>query len=196
MKTILFTNYYIDSNKDRQAELDFCFNENCKNFDEVIVICQATELPKEQKNVIVCISNQRPTFNDYFRLMPADSINVIANLDIVIPKETLTAAVTYFPSTEKRCLALTRYDGDVFYDHVDSQDTWIFKGQVNDVNADYGLGRAGIDNKIAYLIDQAGYEVLNPSLSLKTYHYHTSDIRNYIGTDIIPPPYKLLVPTI
>jgi hypothetical protein len=89
----------------------------------------------------------------------------------------------------------------VLFDRADSQDTWIFKGGVNQVSgADFTMGIAGCDNAIAHLLEQHGYNVINPSRTIKTYHLHLTNIRNY--TDIsgnaiqrIQPPYKLINPT-
>jgi hypothetical protein len=52
------------------------------------------------------------------------------------------------------------------------------------------------DNKLAYELSQAGFEVLNPSRTIQTFHLHDVNIRTYIGENIyrIPPPYKLLPP--
>jgi hypothetical protein len=57
------------------------------------------------------------------------------------------------------------------------------------------------DNSIAHLLSVAGYEVKNPSRTLKTFHFHITNIRNYTNIsgqaiNVIPPPYKLLPPTL
>jgi hypothetical protein len=105
----------------------------------------------------------------------------------------------------KSCFALTRYDyhhnrpSDLF-DRPDSQDTWVFNGNEN-LDAvqgiDFSTGICGCDNKLAYELSQAGFEVLNPSRTIQTFHLHDVNIRTYIGENIyrIPPPYKLLPPT-
>ena len=41
------------------------------------------------------------------------------------------------------------------------------------------LGVGGCDNKIAYVMKQSDYEVLNPCREIKTYHKHKSNIRNW-----------------
>jgi len=92
-------------------------------------------------------------------------------------------------------------DSSVLFDTPDSQDTWIFMGGVPQISgADFTLGKAGCDNSIAYMLEQSGYNVLNPSRTIKTYHLHLTNIRNYtdvVGHAIerIQPPYKLLYPT-
>lgn len=215
MKYNLFINYYIDANVERQKELVKCVVENAKNFDNIFVIADFESFEDIQGLVNfeltpIITTGKRATYTDYFDLASLcnapNNINVIANLDIVIPKETLESCVAYFKSVNKRVLALTRYDinadgSSTFFNRPDSQDVWIFNGAVEKgVDADFGLGAPGCDNSIAYRLDFAGYEVLNPSLNLKTYHQHLIAVRNYLNEKGeqkergIAPPYKILHP--
>ncbi len=204
-------------------------------FDKIVVICTQRDLIKLHtfvlsnesngakrgmltissegalwKKIIPVVLDFRPSFNDYFetinQLFPtSDSINIVSNLDIIIPEFTLVQAECYI--SPNKCLALTRYDskskenyiGDSKYlNNPDSQDTWIFNGAVKEISeANFPLGTAGTDNKIAYLLDKEGYEVSNPSLTLKTFHIHLSDIRNYSvrDEDRLQPPFLILHPT-
>lgn len=143
----------------------------------------------------------RPTFNDTFSItknFSNDDIFVFANSDIYFDETLLLAS-----SIEHNwCYALTRYDIHRsrirFFDRADSQDVWIFRGHIPHIeNADFYYGIAGCDNAIAYLLEQNGYKVTNPSLSIKTYHLHESGLRtfNYKTMEKVPPPYKLLKPT-
>lgn len=225
MKYNLIVNYYTDNNENRQHELSFCILENIKNkkIDNVLIVSNQADFltlmeicPDEYKNKIILKTlDSRPTYNHYFEMITKefsgnDNINVLSNLDIIIPEESLSYMLFYL-TEEKSCLALTRYDinnisdyknNSTFFERVDSQDTWIFKGSVpNIAGANYGLGIAGCDNGIAHLLEQSGYVVKNPSRTIKTYHYHITNVRNYtnvVGQAIqrIPPPYKLLPPTI
>jgi len=213
----LITNYYIDNNVDRQKELDFCFFENLNNktIDKVIVFITVEDFNSLQKKnhkllerVVYVITDKRPTYNDYFKQLAqeegAENINIISNLDIIIPEETIKLLPNYLDATNN-VLALTRYNvidpnyykfSSQFFNRIDSQDTWIYKGKIYKIDgADYSLGIAGCDNNIAHLISISGYNVINPSLTLKTYHYHLTEIRNYNPHNSIKPPYKLLTPT-
>jgi spore maturation protein CgeB len=98
-----------------------------------------------------------------------------------------------------KCFALTRYDlqedGNYkFHERKDSQDTWIFKGHINkNINGNFCLGTRGCDNKIAYEIAKAGYEITNPCLTIKSYHLHFSQLRNHREGEVTnKPPYKTL----
>jgi hypothetical protein len=59
---------------------------------------------------------------------------------------------------------------------------------------DFEFGRPGCDNKIAYIFNVLGYEVINDPRFIKTYHYHREVARNYTCKDVLPQPYTLLCP--
>lgn len=181
---------------------------------------------KSYQKIIPIITEVRPTYNDYFRITrkifnSEDNINIISNLDIIISEESLTKSknikcVDDYLVNKSTCLALTRWDitadnvfntnnhevGSKLFDTPDSQDTWIFVGGVPQITgADFTLGICGCDNGIAHLLEVSGYNVLNPSRTIKTYHFHITNIRNYLNVngqaiERIQPPYKLLNPTV
>ena len=213
MKINLILNYYKDKVEDRNLELLTCFVKNLNNdyINNIVVISTESDysslidyLVDNKNKIIPVLTEVRPTYNDYFSITrdffnDDGNINIISNLDIIIPQETLYSEVSktindYIDS--KTCLALSRWDIQenntyVHFDRSDSQDTWIFIGGVPNINgADFTLGKCGCDNKILYLLDESGYFLINPSKTLKTYHLHLTNIRNY--DNIIPPPYKLL----
>ena len=218
MKINLILNYYKDKVEDRNLELLTCFVKNLNNdyINNIVVISTESDysslidyLVDNKNKIIPILTEVRPTYNDYFSITrdffnDDGNINIISNLDIIIPQETLYSEVSktindYIDS--KTCLALSRWDIQenntyVHFDTCDSQDTWIFIGGVPNINgADFTLGKCGCDNKILYLLDESGYFLINPSKTLKTYHLHLTNIRNYALTDRIPLPYKLLLPT-
>lgn len=173
----LFFNYY--KSKDRQHEIDKCLEMNRKVFDNVIIF------------------SERLTFYEMFNLSKKypNDINVFCNSDI------------YFIDTEilktikpNQCYALTRWnktpEGIKFFNRVDSQDAWIFKGVVKDMPVNFTPGLWGCDNRLVYELQRCGYEVLNPSLTIKTIHLHEIDNRNQERTEqnTVKPPYKTLTP--
>lgn len=210
MTTNLFINYYTDKNEARQTELDHCVLENIKVFDCVVVIADPEDFEKFDKltnysgKTVPVITFDRPTYSDFFELTKcanSDNLNVISNLDIIFPEETLTKAKEYFKSEALTCLALTRWDikddGRIeFLMRPDSQDCWFFKGEVTGVrDLNYGLGTAGCDNALAYELEVAGYQVKNPSLSLRTIHNHVTGVLNYEPLNTVPAPYRTLNPS-
>lgn len=202
----LFLSYYLDKNKDRQRELDECLFRNIENplINEIHLLL---EYPSDEelitdKKIITAHIKSRPSYSVFFdyinSINPApNDISILANSDIYFD-DTLSLLGKY---SDKQVLALCRYDikdnKAVFMNSWDSQDTWIFKGKIRQVpDSDFSLGKAGCDNAIANRLERAGYSVINPSRTIKTYHLHETQVHNYNPNDKIPQPYKLLTPTI
>jgi hypothetical protein len=213
-------NYYQDKDKSRNADLEFCILHNLSNpllnvvvianqndYQNLLTICNEAQ----RKKITAVIKDERPTFYDYFNLITQlfaedKNINIVSNLDIIFTEDTLTKMNEYL--TDGVCLALSRWDinnvknfqvNSQLFNRRDSQDVWVFKGAVPDINgADFPLGIAGCDNSIAHLLSYF-YEVKNPSFTIRCYHLHLTPVRNYISagkvTQTVPPPYKLLPPT-
>ena len=180
-------NYYIDKQPDRQKEINECFYKNINN---------------PYINLIIINSQNRLKYSYYFDLLnkitnPSD-VNVIANADI------------YFDETVK---LLEQLDSETFFaisrwevgqnnkvthfNRVDSQDSWAWRGKSKKINTDFNIGVPGCDNRLAYEINKAGYRIKNPSLDIKTYHLHISNLRNYDikhRTDSVPGPYLTVPP--
>lgn len=173
----LFVNTYTDADPERNQELQDCLSIN-----------------KQHPMLTVYELSGRPTYNDFFTYINGvtqpEEINIIINSDIYFKD----LGYNQFTNLDfNSCYALTRWEiledgAEQFYNNSGSQDAWIFRGKIKPVKgADFTQGVAGCDNKIAYLLEQAGYKVTNPSLSIKTYHLHKSDVRHY---NKIPPGQK------
>jgi hypothetical protein len=173
----LFFNYY--KSAERQKEIDLCLKKNKEVFDRVIVF--------EGKH----------TFEKMFSFSEnyPDDVNVFCNSDI------------YFLNTQyinnikpNECYALTRWNkegGNInFFNRKDSQDSWVFRGVVKNIKANFYTGMWGCDNRLLHEIQKAGYKTLNPSLSIITVHVHEKDNRVYDRTkeNTVPPPYVRIDP--
>ncbi len=198
----ILINYYVDPNPDRNEELLLCLKENCNN-SEVDEVCCFTEVdPPDFGSVEKINFGGRPSFQDFFqhinRVAEFNDISIICNSDIYLTAKDISLIKHNLKPDE--CYVLSRYDlnhdGEaVLFDRADSQDTWVFRGKINvPKSCRYNLGKAGIDNAIAERLHSAGYEVKNPSKSIKTYHVHTTNIRRYNPTDAIEKPYLLVAP--
>lgn len=166
----------------------------------VAVIDQPIKLNHSKLSVVRI--EKRPNYRELFDIAEAlnpEGINIVCNTDIFyLPADIKRLKkVTW----DNRVLALSRWDvqkkgNPILYTHPDSQDSWIFKGALKNVDCDFKIGIPGCDNKIAYEIDQAEYEISNPSVTIKSYHQHLTGLHNYIKDnkviERIPPPYKLL----
>jgi hypothetical protein len=187
----LFVNYYEEQNPKRRSEIETCLRNNTEN---------------PYINYMMIESLQRMTYSNFFKIIneytSVDDINIIANLDI------------YFDDTVKilegmgvnEAFTLGRWDlkkdGNIcLADRPDSQDAWVIKGKVKNVNGAFNLGYCGCDNRIAHELHKSGYVVSNPCRTIKAIHVHTSNIRNYKsrGKDrkkfVVSGPYRTVSPT-
>ncbi len=193
-KINIFSNYYTSDVEDRQLELDTCLKKNNENEDIDRIILFTNVEPTLKSDKIICVmGNDRPTYKEYFNYInenyPND-YNILANLDIYFGDMSYIHTLN-----ENWVYALTRYDvdtngNDVFWNHIDSQDVWVFNGVIKDVvECDFTLGVPGCDNAIAERLRRSGYNVLNPSLKFKTYHLHNTNYRTNVNHPPINQPY-------
>src|SRR5574337_341229 len=190
----LIISYYIDNDNRRNKELEICLLKNyeLKLFDEIIILCEAPiELPFERtKEITQVVIKSRPTFNTFFELINKrkDDWNILANSDIYFDN-TIKMIENY---SHNIFIALTRWDivngQPKFLNRKDSQDVWCFFGKAK-VDAEFTMGVPGADNSIAWKFKQQKYQVINPSLTIKTYHMHESGVRNYDTNNRVPQPY-------
>ncbi len=148
----------------------------------------------------------RPTFSEMFRMCKPDRVNCIANSDIAFD-ETIRLAEDIGP---RQAYALSRWDVDPtgaarHWAHCDSADTWVIFGQAERIDVPWPMGTAGVDNRLAWALQQAGYTVTNPSKTIRTFHHHNIAWRSYLndpsgiargGKKIfrVPPPYSMVHP--
>lgn len=200
MKVLLIVPYYLDKNKKRQHEIDYCIGKNIRNvfIDKIIVVCDSEINLGHNKKLTVINIGKRQMFSDLSNIgwcLNSNGINIISNVDIIFKEDDLRKILAVdFTNT---VLALSRWDimkngSSELRVFKDSQDSWIWKGKLN-VNGDFEMGKAGVDNRIAYEIG-LNYNIVNPSRTIKSHHLHLSNVRNYKPKDTIPPPYLRVVP--
>ena len=206
MTSILIVSLYRHSSKDRQNELIYCLKKNLiVGFDYIHILDEihdenfykdllADKLP--QTKIVIEQIKERPTFKKYFDVSCTekyktikDKIFVIANSDMFF--DDLYAIKYYFKNCKNRsktCLALTRWNHFLnksaeFFNDQHSQDCWIFGDSINfNSNHKIYLGVCACDNAIAYELFVNGYDLYNPSKTIKCYHYHECAIRDYDKT--------------
>lgn len=167
---------------------------------------------------------KRLSYADLFKYIRLNCISgycVFTNADIMFDY-TINKVRYSIISEEKKMFALLRYeyiyginlnDCKIFGPRCDSQDTWIFHyskienmNNTQEVNCsipikechekvfNFYFGIPGCDNKMAYLINILGGEVINDPMFIRTYHYHISQNRTYSNNDKIKSPYSLIIP--
>jgi hypothetical protein len=125
-----------------------------------------------------------------------DDLCVIGNGDIAFTQQSIAQIAEHLKP--KAVFALSRTElGKAEPDPLDyQQDAWAFRGRLPTDIGDYPFGCWGSDNRFAHELDAAGWQVLNPSKTIKTFHVHGSGYRTHMSTDAhrVPPPSLYFMP--
>jgi hypothetical protein len=169
---ILLVEHYKPSDPERLAELDGTLKANIELgvFDEIVPVSAGED---------------RLRYGHVFRMCAdrfAGRVCVLANADIQFD---YTARLLGSVVTAKRLVTLTRWESPAtprmmgqyrderFYSG--SQDVWAFLGgELVGVGDRIPLGHIGCDNALAGETMKAGYAVVNPAISIRTWHNHKS----------------------
>lgn len=180
-------------------------NLNNPEINLVTLVLDSEALPNDFRHnkLMVIQVEARPTYSlvaYYANKMvnsPSD-ISIICNGDIYFTQADIRLIKASLHKDQ--AYALSRWDvlkvGLHHHSARDSQDAWIFKGKIRSFNGEYNMGKPGCDNRVAYELECAGYEVINPSKTIRCYHLHQSNSRTYIRTSehIVPEPYAMVDP--
>lgn len=203
----LFSTSFPVESADRLAEYAEVMRRNCEclAIDEICLFREGDgDPPASCAKVRVKQVSHRPLYSDYFEwineLAGPDDISIISNADIYFDEQL--ALFRNWPLPADTVFILTRWDVDesgqsALQYRNESQDTWIFRGPVRSFTSSFPVGIARCDNRLAYELANAGFTVLNPSMSIRTNHLHKGQRRSYKAkehTDFIPPPYGYLWP--
>ena len=200
------TQFFKHEKSKRAAEIRKCLRENSKSrlIDKILLLNESPQefpqSPKVVEEVIGCRLRYQDVIERIYDI-PDDVIVVFANADIFIDDNSWKDLWSL--NLEDKFLALLRYDvtatwdvaeAKIFGPRADSQDTWVvraadIKKRAKETwNLGFNFGKMGCDNLLALEMMKQKFLVSNPSQSLRTYHVHTSDIRNYNKTDVIEAP--------
>ncbi len=188
---ILLIEHYKPSDPERIAELDGTLKANVELgiFENIVPLSFDTD--------------ERLRYGHVFRLCAdkfAGRVCVLANADIQFdhtarlldgavcdPKRFVTLTRWESPATPRM---IGQYVDERFYSG--SQDVWAFMGgELVGIGDRIPLGYIGCDNAIAGEAMKAGYDVVNPALSIRTWHNHKSTGRgegemSVVGTYAYP----------
>ena len=198
----------------RARELWTALERNCAcpYVDRVLLLNETAglEVPKSDK-IQVEVLGARLTYADVLKTIqdrvPANTFVVFGNSDIWL--DASLRALWSLRMRERRLfLSLLRWEDGVngdapvlFGPRADSQDTWIVAKETVDFEVteeDFGFpfGKPGCDNAINVAMLRKKCVVANPAYTVKTYHLHASNVRNYNPQDILyKPVYMYLNPT-
>ena len=202
----LIQQFYIDKVKSRYEEIKYCLKRNAElgMFKKIILlnekIYSAEELGVSEEVLKTSIEqiniNKRMFFSDIFRNINKLQLKgyiMFSNSDIFYDN-SIQNIFRSFLSLKKIFFALTRYEykkGENLSNckmcevKRRSQDTWIFHTNIS-IGQDiikktrFQLGKLRCDTVLAGTFKRQKFIVTNPVFDIKTYHFHTSEIRNYI----------------
>jgi hypothetical protein len=195
------------ANSARLAEYSEVLRRNCEctAIDEIWLFREGDgDPPVKCEKIRVRRVTGRPLYADYFswinEVAGPDDISIVANADIYLDEQAQLFR-NWLPSN-KTVFMLAPWDvsatgASILRDRNDSQDSWVFRGNVIPVVANYPAGVPRCDNRLAYELASAGYRVENPSFSVRTNHLHAGERNHYEEkhhTDFIPPPYGYMWP--
>jgi len=182
----LLISLYQLSDLRRESEILFCLRKNLDNIyvSKIIVLNEGFTNPMlfEQKIQQITI-NKRPTYRDFIPYMEAGAINIISNADIWF--DHTLESLKKLRWHRKLMYVLTRREknGRLFNVNGNSHDSWIFLGRPKALElADFYLGIPNCEQRLAAVMNDCGYYVLNPSKFIKTWHEHSSSHRAYHET--------------
>ena len=198
---ILVTQYFRHSNAERAAEIKECLRRNseCADISQIVLLTErdySKDFQMMSQKIRQIIIKKRLTYAHFLQYVkeriPKNTIVILANADIYV--EDLLDL--WKINMKNAMLSLLRWDvtedgTELFGPRADSQDTWIvLSDSIKEVEWTYEpfdvqLGQLGCDNAFAGLMLRNHFVLYNPALSLKTYHLHQSQIRNYTREDAI-----------
>ncbi len=215
----LFQQYFIPSNETRKKEIIECLRKN-SSINEITKIYLLNERiytkdelglnDKQMKKIEQINIGHRLIYNDIFNFVREKHIKgyiIFSNSDIFLDDSVKNVYKTPLAS-EKTFMAQLRFEynknnkylqqSKLFTEYLTcSQDTWIYHTNYNPDNNqifNFEFGKPGCDNKIIYLMNIIGYNIINDPYLIKTYHNHMSQDRNYTQKDAIPAPYLRCYP--
>lgn len=201
------TQFYTTEKKRRVRELKKCLEINTASrlIDKIILLNERVEDFVGNDKIEEIVIRKRLTYDEVLKRIadfPDDVIVAFANADICI--DDFSWKNLWSLNLEDKFLALLRYDvpdsddirdAKLFGPRPDSQDTWVVRavdvkkrGEEILKNMDFKFGHMGCDNALALEMFRQKFLVTNPALTLRTWHFHSSEVRNYNNQDILERP--------
>lgn len=206
--------YFVHPSPERYAEIKSTLKKLVENplIDKIHLLNEriytVEELGVSNEKISQLDVKERLTFKmvfDFIDTLP-ECYACVINSDIFFD-DSLAALYKSGLSEHKAMISLLRFEYTtpqlkkckLFGPRPDSQDTWIIHTKYNvPVSArkvfNFHFGKPGCDNSLLYIAKIMGYEIYNDPLKLRTYHIHSTQIRNYDIRDLIRPPHYFINP--
>ncbi len=199
----VYYNLYTPGNPIRAAEIASCFGVvGCDPGIDKVILLTDSYTTASNGRISYWHVPDRPTFLDFFNAVKVHSsdedISVIINSDCFIDPST-TRRLNKIKAGQAYCI--TRHELTSLVPlRVDksqspcrrfgTQDCWAVRGPLREgMQLDFMMGRLGCDNRFAYELQNVGYAILDPCLTIRVLHYHLSGDRGADRADRVPLPY-------
>ena len=219
----VFLQFFLPVDQFRLQEVQFCLKKHVENPEITAIYLLGERIYSNDELGIVSAKikqinlGHRLTYSDVFSYIEdhvpeLPGYHVLLNADIFLDTNAIGSIQQSPLHLERSAYALLRHEynhtnpskSHLFGPRFDSQDTWIFHSNfpvfgpnMHDVTKcafDINLGRPGCDNRIAWLLEHAGYELFNDPMMVKTYHVHRSQKRSYHNTEPIKGQWAGIIP--
>jgi hypothetical protein len=215
-KIYLIYQFFVHKDADRNKELRKCLRFNVENphIDKIYLLNEKiytnAELGIESAKIEQINIVNRIKFKDIFSFVEQEQLKgyiITCNADIFFDK-TVNNLRKSKMSNNKQILTQLRFDYTdkqlgkckLFGPRADSQDTWIWHSNYNPYKErkmfNIIFGKPGCDNKLTYLFNLIGFDVVNQPYFVKTYHIQKSQERDYNSLQPMPRPYMIVSPFI
>ena len=196
----IFCQFFVSNNLERQKEINYVLKKNVNNrfINNIYLLNEKiytdSELDIKSNKIIQVNIKKRLEFKDVFLFIKNNNIkgyNILINSDIFFDNSIENLLYSDLHNSRKMC-ALLRYeynihninDSKLCGAENNSQDTWILHSNnelsYEDINNfDFEFGKPYCDNAIVYIFNKLNFEVINDPSSIKTYHYHDTNLRSY-----------------
>lgn len=184
-KIYLLTTYW-DKNE-RSYEYKIAFEKNIANqiIEKIYIFYEKFSgvTPDFLRNPKICVVpiDHLPCHKDFYDFANkflAGDIIVMANSDIFFDD---TLNLLRYIDFDKSNVVLTRYPyqsaGRLSY--ADGSDSWIFRSPIKYQQGDYKIGVAGTEHALIGEWVKSGYNIVNPCLSITSWHVHKSTARSW-----------------
>ena len=212
----VFTQFFIHSDHQRQRELRFCLKQVALHPDVHQLhllgerIYTDDELGVQTDKIVQMDIGRRLRFQDVFEYIRRHTIQgyyILINSDICFDPASLVNLRTTDIHLERKLFAQLRFEynaknpaqSPIFGPRADSQDAWIYHSNFPipehaERAFEFEFGKPGCDNKMIYLAQILGYEVINDPLFIRTYHVHADRKRGYTLRDEVHSPWGMIIP--
>jgi hypothetical protein len=220
MKLSLFLQWHQPKGCYRLAEYFYCLRRNLGSsyVSHVYLMIPSNEaftidgyedlLPNRHKLRIYAVETDRISYRDWLRLVldlpeinDGDIIGLI-NTDCFVLDSSLNDMFVALDPDMFLCISRHEYfeKGCLHEAPHLSQDAWITKYNHSKISlladqANIKLGKPGCDNRIAYILRENGYNLVNPCLTVNISHVHRNRSREYTEKDRIYGSYCFVSPS-